>query len=191
MHFELILRKRAMQAIRRYKGHEREDNNSHDTIMRSSPMPEKNRCAEAWLVPYLGKEKSFEDILKVVDLIEEHVNDNNCKPPEFEILPSYKPGRMNLPTGKKTLKETSKPKGIRKRSSGRTGSGSQPAAQYRGVATTKSSPATTPKTTPSHTPRTLDTRVSRGDIGRGRPLRTSGIRAPQGLSNSTGRHDTP
>ncbi|MCJ1389012.1 hypothetical protein MMC18_001865 [Xylographa bjoerkii] len=191
-HFELILRKRAMQAIKRDEKHDREQKiNPRSTTTRISPNPDKSRCAETWLVPYLGKQKSFEDILKVVDLIEEHVTDNNCKPPEFEILPFYKPGRMNLPTSKKTLKETSKPKGIRKHQSGRTSSRSRSAVQSKGIATTKSTPTGTPNTTPRLTPRTLETRSGRGDIIRGRLLRTSGTFVAQGLSHTHRRHSTP
>ncbi|MCJ1400810.1 hypothetical protein MMC11_004018 [Xylographa trunciseda] len=190
-HFELILRKRAMQAITRDERYDREQKNSRATTMQSSPHLDKNRRPEAWLVPYLGKGKSFEDILKVVDLIEEHVTDNNCKPPEFEILPFYKPGRMNLPTSKKTLKVTAKPEGIRKRQSRRAPSGSQSAVQSRSVGTAQSTPVTTPKTTPSITLRTLETRSGRGDMARERLLRTPGTLIPQSSVHSKRRHSTP
>ncbi|MCJ1382252.1 hypothetical protein MMC17_005365 [Xylographa soralifera] len=191
LHFELILRKRAMQAIKRDERNNREEKDSRPSTMRCSPNPDKGPCAETWLVPYLGKGKSFEEILKFVDLIEEHVTDNNCKPPEFEILPFYKPGRMNVPTSKKTLKRTAKPEGIRKRQTGRTASASRSAVQSKSVATAKSTPSTTPKTTPSLTPRTLEIRSGRGDIVRARASRTPGILLPYSSLRPSRRHSTP
>ncbi|MCJ1421494.1 hypothetical protein MMC32_007858 [Xylographa parallela] len=190
-HFELILRKRAMQAVKRDERHKREETTLRASTMRCSANQDKTSCAETWLVPYLGKAKSFEDILKFVDLIEEHVTDNNCKPPEFEILPFYKPGRMNIPTSKKTVKGTAKPEGIKKRPNRRTTSASRSAVQTKNIATTMATPATTPKTSPNFTPRTPETRSGRGDIVRGRPLRTSGMLPPHSSLRSTRRHSTP
>ncbi|MCJ1285023.1 hypothetical protein MMC26_004360 [Xylographa opegraphella] len=187
-HFELILRKRAMQAIKRDERHTREEKSSHPSTMRVRPNQEKSPGAETWLLPYLGKRKSFEEILQFVDLIEERVTENNSKLPEFEILPCYKPGRMNIPTSKKTLKGTAKPAGIRKRQIGRTASASRSAAQSKSVATT---PATTPMTTPSLTPKTLETRSGRGDVVRARPPRTPVIFLPHSSRRPTRRHSTP
>ena len=190
-HFDLILRKRAMQAIKRDERHNREEKHLRTSTMRCSPKQDKHACAETWLVPYLGNGKSFEDILKVVDLIEEHVTEKNCKPPEFEILPFYKPGQMNIPTSKKTLKGTEKPKGIRKRQNRRTASASRFTVQSKSVATTKSTPTTTPKTTPTLPTRTMEARSGRGDVIRGQPLRTPGMLLPQSSLHPTRRYSTP
>ncbi|MCJ1293811.1 hypothetical protein MMC34_005367 [Xylographa carneopallida] len=190
-HFELILRKRAMQAIKRDERHHREEKNLRTSTTRCSLNQDKALRPETWLVPHLGKGKSFEDILKVVDLIEEHMTDKNCKLPEFEILPFYKPGRMNILTSKKTLKGAAKPEGIRKRQNERTASASRSVVQSKSVATGKSTPATTPKTTPSLTPRTLETRSGRGDIARGQPLRASAVLLQHTSPRLARRHSTP
>lgn len=176
-HFELILRKRAMQAICR----EGSDDDQHQplraTSAGSTPHSATKHSSEAWLVPYLGNHKSFEDILEFVNLIEEYVKEHNCKPPEFEILPSYKPGYMKLPEGKKSLKQTAKPTGVRKRAS-------HPNVNVsRSVAPPKDAvdPKTAPLTASSLTSRNPETRSGKGAFVRGRPLRATGTIPPQGL----------
>ncbi|MCJ1471472.1 hypothetical protein MMC13_000111 [Lambiella insularis] len=175
--FELILRKRAMQAIRQEEFGDDKQETLHAAGVQPSPDLATKRNTETWLVPYLGKNKAFEDILEFVDLIEEHVKEHNCKPPEFEILPSYQPGYMRLPEAKKSLKQTAKPAGVKKRASHPNVKLSRAGALLKEVG----EPKTTPQITPSVPSRNPETHSGRGTLVRGRPLRATGTIPPQGL----------
>ena len=114
--FEVILRKRAAQAMAREDKLQKE--------LRTSGRADPNEgqptsWKERWLVPYLGKNKSFEDVYKILDRIDAFAREHNLEnPPEFEILPSYKPGWVKTEEPPKTsVAQAAKPSGIAKRSS--------------------------------------------------------------------------
>lgn len=143
-HFELVLRKRTMQAIKREDQHDQEVRNARANGQRLPRPLEASPCPDRWLLGYLGKKKTFPDVATFIDTIEKYVRDNNCKPPEFEILPTFKPGQLALLEAK-SHKDVSKPAGISKHSTRRGSSSSRSAvARSRRVI----SPQTTPKTTP-------------------------------------------
>ena len=114
--FEVILRKRAAQAMAR-------EDKLHKELQpggRTDPHEgQSTTWKERWLVPYLGKNKSFEDVYKILDRIDAFAREHNLEnPPEFEILPSYKPGWIkHEEVPKPSLAQAAKPSGIAKRSS--------------------------------------------------------------------------
>ena len=113
--FEVILRKRAAQAMAR-------EDKLHKELQpggRTDPHEgQSTTWKERWLVPYLGKNKSFEDVYKILDRIDAFAQEHNLEnPPEFEILPSYKPGWIrNEELPKTSVAQAAKPTGIAKRS---------------------------------------------------------------------------
>ena len=114
--FEFILRKRAAQAMAR------EDKLYKELRTSGRAEPHEGQSPswrERWLVPYLGKNKSFEDVYKILDRIDAFAQEHNLEnPPEFEILPSYKPGWIKTEELPKTsVAQAAKPSGIAKRSS--------------------------------------------------------------------------
>ena len=118
--FEVILRKRAAQAMAR------EDKFNRDikaSGRRESSGGQSASWKERWLVPYLGKNKSFQDVYKILDRIDDFAKEHNLEnPPEFEILPCYKPGWIKdreLP--KTSVAQAAKPTGIAKRSASNNG----------------------------------------------------------------------
>lgn len=141
-HFELVLRKRTMQAIKREDQYRQEVQDARANGRTIPPVLEASPCPDRWLLGYLGKKKSFQEVSIFVDTIEKHVRDNNCKPPEFEILPTFKPGQLALLEAK-SHKDVSKPVGMTKRSTRRGSSSSRSVARSRKVI----SPQTTPKAT--------------------------------------------
>ena len=146
-HFELVLRKRTMQAIKREDQYEQEVRNARANGERLPRPLEASACPDRWLLGYLGKKKSFQDVTAFIDTIDTHVRDKNCKPPEFEILPTFKPGQLALLEAK-AHKDVSKPTGITKRSTRRGSSSSRSTAA-------RSRKASTPQNTPRATSRAI------------------------------------
>lgn len=102
------------------------------------PAQDVTPSEERWLVPYLGKKKSFDEVFSTVEKIIERVENNLCQPPQFEILPSYKPGwaKPRKPSKRAlALAAAGKPTGIQKSKS----TGGRRTPQYR---PNPSSPAT-------------------------------------------------
>ena len=173
--FELILRKRVMQAIKREEKQKTKSMNARN----STPHPPQGFAVDytsaKWLVPYLGEKKTFDDVLHFIDLVEDYVKGNNSKPPEFEILPTFKRGRMVIPEVKKSLKSSSKPHGITKQPAGSSSSKLAIASHF-DTTPTKMTPSSTPKSANKSLPKTSETRSGRGTLVRGRALRATASR---------------
>ena len=164
-HFELTLRKRTMMAIKCEDEYNQKVEDSRADDRHTPPAPKASRCADRWLFAYLGKRKSFDDVYDFVDVVQEHITQNKCKLPEFEILPTYKPGRMNIQEKtKKTAKHSAKPAGVVKRSNKRNSTSSRSDS----LSKTTVTPNRTPMATPRLTHRAIEPRSGRGSISNGR-----------------------
>ena len=164
-HFELTLRKRTLMAIKHEDEHDQEVEDS--TTNDSPSAPKALRCADRWLITYLGKKKSFDDVYDFVDVVQEHIQQNKSKLPEFEILPTFKPGRMDIQEKKqKKAKKSSKPAGVTKRSTKRKLTNSRSASMSIATAT----PNRTPTLAPRLTPRTIEPRSGRGSVSHSRTM---------------------
>ena len=64
------------------------------------PAPEKE-CRERVLQPYVGKNKTFDDVYEVIAVVEDYSKDNQCEALEFEVVPQYRPGYLSSETPNK------------------------------------------------------------------------------------------
>ena len=112
--FEFALRLRARKLIENQDNHQRACEEAQAT-RRPLPPPHPDTDVESkerFLVPYLGKHKSFDDMFDIVDMIEEHIEEHKCNAPEIEILPSFRPG-FEKPK-KQAQRNAAKPAGVQK-----------------------------------------------------------------------------
>ena len=136
--FEFTLRLQAQKHVDREIEYEKACEEARAAGKEPSPVQDATPSEERWLVPYLGKNKSFDEIFSTVEKIIERVENNLCQPPQFEILPSFKPGwaKPRKPSKKAlALAAAGKPTGVQKSRA----KGGRRTPQYR---STPTSPAT-------------------------------------------------
>ena len=112
--FEFALRLRARKLIENQDNYYRACEQAR-AARRPLPPPHPDmdlESKERFLVPYLGKHKSFDDMFDIIDMIEEHIEEHKCDAPEIEILPSFRSG-FEKPK-KLTQRAAMKPTGVQK-----------------------------------------------------------------------------
>ena len=112
--FEFALRLRARKLIENQDNYQRACDEA-TAARRPLPPPHPDievESKERFLVKYLGKHKSFDDMFVIIDIIEEHIEEYKCNAPEIEILPSFKSG-FEKPK-KQTQRAATKPVGVQK-----------------------------------------------------------------------------
>ena len=115
--FEFTLRLQAQKHVDREIEHENACEEARAAGKAPPPTQDTTLSEERWLVPYLGKKKTFDEIFSTVEKIIERVENNLCQPPQFEILPSFKPGwaKPRKPSKKAlALAAAGKPTGVQK-----------------------------------------------------------------------------
>jgi hypothetical protein len=138
------LRKRTMDRIKREDEYEQEVEYAQAN-RRQPPAPLKEpTCPDRWLLPHLGRNKTFEETIAFVNLVLEHIQENNCKPPEFEILPTFKTSRVPA-MDTRSVRETSRPTGVTKSSARRKSSGSQTNVRPKRTIQPQATPNTSPR----------------------------------------------
>ena len=144
-------------AIKRADEHDQEVEDSRADNRHSPSATDAHR----WLLTYLGKKKSFDDVYDFVDVVQEHIKREKCKLPEFEILPNYKPGQINLQEKKqKRAKTPARPAGVVKRSKKRNSISARSDPLSKAIAT----PNRTSIPIPRSIHRTIEPRSGRGSI---------------------------
>ncbi|KAL9116278.1 MAG: hypothetical protein Q9187_007199 [Circinaria calcarea] len=115
--FEFTLRLQAQKHVDREIKHEKTCEEARAAGKAPPPAVDATASEERWLVPHLGKNKSFDEIFSTVEKIIERVENNLCQPPQFEILPSFKPGwaKPRKPSKRAlALAAAGKPAGVQK-----------------------------------------------------------------------------
>lgn len=142
--FEVALRKRKVSQIGledRIAGMTEEQRH----CVPRSQVP-RTPCNERWMLPYLGKNKTFGEVLQLIRLVVQKCDELQSEAPEFEIVPAIKPHLMGhrewtvssatiantpLRRGFKPTAKLARPSGITKRPNAGTAVGCKSACSAR------------------------------------------------------------